>query len=209
MANHASLRTTQLYDRRAEEVTLERLREFSYERFRHPRSCPTSAPQISSALLTCRWLRSRSPCSLAISLFWDSESSSQGRLRSASISGVTPIVTGPVISRPAATPPGADTVWSAPPRPANKTKAKIEPHSAAREGSIATCCSSEENLFLGWLGRRTDRDRPRNIAAHGDTARCRNRLPLETLPLRWKHDVKQALPDRLQAGAYPPDFVPP
>jgi hypothetical protein len=38
-------------------------------------------------------------------------------------------------SRPAATPPGADTVWSAPPRPATKTKAKIEPHSAVREGN--------------------------------------------------------------------------
>jgi hypothetical protein len=32
--------------------------------------------------------------------------------------------------------------------------------------------------------------------------RGRNRLPLKTLPLRRKHDIKQALPDRLQAGAH-------
>jgi hypothetical protein len=44
------------------------------------------------------------------------------------------IVIGPVALPPTATPPGADTFESAPPGPANKSKAKIEPHSAAREG---------------------------------------------------------------------------
>jgi hypothetical protein len=68
-----------------------------------------------------------------------SDRSSRGfvrsRTNSSTFSGGTPIVTDPIISRPAAAPPGADTVWSAPPGPANKTKAKIEPHSAAREGT--------------------------------------------------------------------------
>src|ERR1700731_4581006 len=71
--------------------------------------------------------------------FCDSERSLRSfvlsRTNSSIFSEGTPtILTGPVISRPAATPPGADTVWSAPPGPANKSKAKIEPHSAAREG---------------------------------------------------------------------------
>src|SRR5207237_10244390 len=71
-----------------------------------------------------------------------------------------------------------------------------------RGSCIATRCSSEATLFPCWLWRRTNRDRPRNIAANGNTARCRNRLPLETLPLRRKHDIKQPLPDRQQAGAH-------
>jgi hypothetical protein len=68
--------------------------------------------------------------------FCDSDKSSRGFVVSRTNSSTfsEPIVTGPVISRPAATPPGADTVWSAPTRPANKAKATIEPHSAAREG---------------------------------------------------------------------------